>query len=151
MISQEKLQVLGSYGLEREDAYPRISFLNPSGHGYDVTIGDARGLASWRLKYDTTSDDVNSCSYDTPEGETQSYFEYLRRFIKRHNYPDKLPFLITCPEDGLEYSVKFADNRFSRTFITFKLWGTGLSLVQFRAIDGLEFGENPISQNNDSI
>ena len=151
MISMEKLQTLGSYGLETEISYPRQSFINPSGNGYHVTIGDGRGLKSWRLKYDTASDDVNNCSYDTPESETQSYFEYLWRFIKRHNYPDKLPFLITCPEDDLEYSVIFADNKFSKQFITFRLWGTGLSLVQFRAVGGLEFGENPISQNNDSI
>jgi len=150
-MSMELLQTNGSYGLEVRWKVPRLSFINSNANGYHVTIGDNRGVKSWALKHETATDDAANLSYTTPEAETQSYFEYLWRFIKRHNTPDKLPFLIACPEDGLTYSAIFADNEFSKTDVTWKMWSVGLNIVQFRAVDGLEMGENPISQNNDSI
>lgn len=134
----ESLQLLGSYGLEVDESFPAISYFSRDGYGYSVIMGDERGTKSWLLKMDTLPANSADCSYTTLEGETQSAFDYYLRFIKRHCRP-LTPFFITCPEDGQDYSVVFAEPSFTRSALNYRFWsGGGVRIVQHRAPNGLE-------------
>lgn len=134
----EKLQLLGSFGLEVDESFAAITYPNRDGYAYSVIIGDERGTKSWLLKMDTLPADSADCNYTTAEGEVQSAFDYYLRFIKHHCSP-VTPFYITCPEDGLSYSVVFVEPSFTRSALNYRFWsGGGVRIVQYRAPNGLE-------------
>jgi len=154
MSQLEKLQTLGSYGLEAEKEYPVLSYPNPDGYSYHVRTGDARGLKSWRLVYDSLHDDPQITSYLYTVGEDavveqqQTPFEYYWRFFDRHHEPEVRPFVLTCPEDGRDYTVIFAEHKRSMRYVQFKMWSTGIRIVQFRG-DAMQLGElGEVSQPN---
>lgn len=148
----ESLQILGSYGLSVSKSYPINDFYNRDGYGFSITNGDGRGLKVWTLTYDFLADD-STCVVTLPDhlgGGEQTYFQYYTRFFDRHHSPNIKPFFITCPEDGEPYTVIFADHNRDLIYNTFKLWRTGIRLVQVRLADELALPPG-MSGNNDTI
>lgn len=148
----EQLQILGSYGLSVEKSFPINDFYNADGYGFSVINGDSRGLKVWKLTFDFLADD-SSCTVTLPDhlgGGTQTYFQYYTRFFDRHHSPALKPFTITCPEDGEPYTVVFADHKRELVYNTFKLWTTGVRLVQVRTANELALPPG-MSGNNSEI
>lgn len=150
--SLEKLQILGSYGLRAGKSYPVNDFYNRDGYGFSVTNGDSRGLRTWQLTYDFLADD-STCVVTLPDhlgGGEQTYFQYYTRFFDRHHEPVLRPFIITCPETGVDFTVVFGQHNRDLVYDTFKMWQTGILLVQFRPQDEAFFAPG-LSAPTDTI
>lgn len=135
MADLEKLITTGvaSYGLEVIKSYPVQNFLNVDGYGYHVTFGDARGLKQWRLRFDSLPEDPNVVTVTLGDGTTQPLFPYIRDFFDRHHFPQVKPFIVTCPDDGKDYTAVFIDHSRSSTLFNFRLWNMGLAIIEFRS------------------
>lgn len=137
-MANERLQILGSYGLECIKAFPELFYANRDGYHTGLTMGDARGLKTWRLSYEVLNDD-DQCLVTLADGTTENPHTYYARFFDRHHAP-RVPFTITCPEDGQDYTVMFADSSRSLNYRNFQVWQTVATLVQWRgdaSIDGV--------------
>lgn len=146
----EKLQVLGDYGLVVEKSYPVRAFPNPDGYGPVIRTADSRGLKSWQLTNESLHSDsqLTNCLVTMEDGSQLTPHEYYWRFFDNHHEPEVVPFIITCPEDNRDYIVIFAEHKRSLRYIQWKLWSTGIRIVQFRGGD-LSLGElGEVSQPN---
>lgn len=146
-----RLQILGTYGLTVDKTYPVLEFPTPDGYGPSIRTADSRGLKSWTLSHTLHNDpQLTNCLVVWDDESILTPLQYYVKFFDECHEPEVVPFILTCPEDGKDYTVKFAVHTRSLRWIELKLWesGTGLTIVQFRGGDlGLgELGE--VSQPN---
>lgn len=105
------------------------------GYGAGILTGSAAGLHRWSLSADLLPDlDEYSIDYvldDDPESDTR--FEYLFSFIKRHTALGAKPFRIKDPRSGKFYLASFEGVSFGFEALTAKLFRGGVTLNQRRA------------------
>lgn len=148
MAAQEKLQLLGSFGLEVIKSYPVATYRHGR-RGTHLRTGDQRGVKAWRLRYENLPDD-DQCLVEVADGVFLTPFKYVLYFFDSHHEPTVKPFSVTCPEDGQEYSAVFLEHERTMGWTELKMWTTGFLIGQWESEDGIGL-ENLSQANPDRI
>jgi hypothetical protein len=131
MPAYPHLKTIGDYGLTVSVALDEIGA--DYGDGYDASVltGDARGLLSWALKYQT----LPGAAADLPINDA-AQADYLWDFFLARKAAGNESFTVRDPRSGNIYLVKFAESNLSYEMVLCKLWSTGLKLQQRREVVG---------------
>lgn len=121
-----------------EESIGFTRLVNPLSDGFRSRrlLGSATGLRKWRLTLPTLAHrDVPMPTVMGIDGATLSREEYLWDLYVRCEITGR-PFVIQSERNGQYYLVEFVDERLTYAGMKFKLYSTGVELVQVR-IDGV--------------
>ncbi len=147
----EKLQVMGSFGLECGIEFAIVKQRLGDGYSNRILIGSSAGTPDWRL--------VLNVLPGTPDGgilrggEIQSRADYFWEFYCRHMARASASFIITDPRTGKLYLAGFVENRLSYRMFAVLLFSSGVALEYRRepGVATLDDGSLGLVENPDTI
>lgn len=147
----EKLQTIGSFGLECGIEFAVIRQQLGDGYSNRLTTGSSAGVRDWSLVYNVLPDTLDGgIMLGT---ELLSRAKYLYEFFCRHMAQSSKSFIITDPLTGRDYLAGFAENRMSFKLFAVKLFSTGVALEYRRepGVATLDDGSLGLIENPDVI
>lgn len=131
MPAYPHLKTIGDYDLSVNVAVDELGADYGDGYDASVLVGDARGLLSWALKYQT----LPGAAANLPIND-KAQADYLWDFFLARKAAGNESFTVRDPRSGNIYLAKLAESNLGYELVLCKLWSTGLKLQQRREAIG---------------
>lgn len=137
----ERLQLLGSFGLDFDHEFSYLEFPYPDGRDESLLTGNPDGVVRARLVYNVLPQSQDQ--HVVWQGEAVSEAEYVYKFFLKHMTPAKKPFILPHPMTRQDLLWVFDVNKVGFKLFAAYLWESGLPLRQFIGESVTDSSENP--------